>query len=54
MYKRLTLVTNVMNSKNEKDYLSQAMVDIQDRDKVINKELIRHNLQKCQLYFTIV
>ena len=42
MYKRLTLVTNVMNSKNEKDYLSQAMVDIQDRDKVINKELINN------------
>ena len=42
MYKKLSLVTNVMNSKNEKDYLSQAMVEVKDKDKVIKKDLINN------------
>ena len=42
MYKKLSLVTNAMNSKNEKDYLSQAMVEVRDKDKIINKDLIKN------------
>ena len=35
MYKRLSQVVNVMNHKNEKDYLKQAMVELKDKDKKI-------------------
>lgn len=40
MYKKLSLVVNVMDHKNEKDYLKQAMVELKDKDKKIdNKKL---------------
>ena len=32
IYKNLSQMTNVMSSKNEKDYLKQAMVDVQKKD----------------------
>lgn len=32
IYKNLNQMTNVMSSKNEKDYLKQAMVDVQKKD----------------------
>jgi len=35
MYKRLSKVVNVMDHKNEKDYLKQAMVELKDKDKKI-------------------
>ena len=40
MYKRLSQMTNVMDSKNEKDYLKQAMVEVRDKDKVIDSKII--------------
>lgn len=40
IYKRLSQMTNVMDSKNEKDYLKQAMVDVTEKDKVIDKKII--------------
>jgi hypothetical protein len=41
IYKRLSEITNVMNSKNDKDYLKQAMVEVKEKDKFINnKKLI--------------
>mgnify|MGYP007069860382 CR=1 FL=1 len=40
IYKHLSQITDVMNSKNEKDYLKQAMVDVQDKDKVIDHKLL--------------
>ena len=35
MYKRLSQIVNVMDHKNEKDYLKQAMVELKDKDKKI-------------------
>ena len=40
IYKRLSQITNVMDSKHEKDYLKQAMVDVQEKDKIINTKII--------------
>ena len=40
IYKRLTHMTNVMDSKNEKDYLKQAMVEVKEKDKKIDHKLI--------------
>ena len=40
IYKRLSQITNVMDSKHEKDYLKQAMVDVQEKDKKIDKKII--------------
>lgn len=40
IYKHLTQITDVMNSKNEKDYLKQAMVDVKEKDKKIDKKII--------------
>ncbi len=40
IYKRLSQITNVMDSKNEKDYLKQAMVDVQKKDIKIDKSII--------------
>ena len=42
IYKKLTQVTNVMNSKYEKDYLRQAMVDVKDKDKKIDSNIIKN------------
>lgn len=40
IYKKLSQMTNVMDSKNEKDYLKQAMVSVNQKDKIIdNKKL---------------
>ncbi len=41
MYKQLSTVTKVMNSKNDKDYLKQAMVDVKDKDKKIDEKLLK-------------
>ena len=38
--KKLAQMTNVMNSKNEKDYLKQAMVEVRDKDKEIDTKII--------------
>ena len=40
MYKKLSLVVNVMDHKNEKDYLKQAMVELKDKDKKIDTKKI--------------
>ncbi len=40
IYKRLSQITNVMDPKHEKDYLKQAMVDVKDKDKEIDKSII--------------
>lgn len=41
IYKKLSQITNVMDSKNEKDYLKQAMTTVNNKDKIIdNKKLI--------------
>ena len=37
IYKRITQMTNIMNSKNDKDYLKQAMVEVKEKDKIIDK-----------------
>lgn len=36
IYKKLSQITNVMDSKNEKDYLKQAMVEVNKKDKEID------------------
>ena len=41
MYKQLSMVTKVMNSKNDKDYLKQAMVDVKEKDKKIDEKKIK-------------
>ena len=41
MYKQLSNVTKVMNSKNDKDYLKQAMVEVKNKDKVIDEKLLK-------------
>lgn len=41
IYKRLSKVTNVMDSKNEKDYLRQAMVDVNKKDKILDNKKIK-------------
>ena len=41
MYKQLNVVTKVMNSKNDKDYLKQAMVDVKTKDKVIEESKLK-------------
>ena len=40
IYKHLSQITNVMNSKNEKDYLKQAMVDVKEKDKKIDHKIL--------------
>lgn len=40
IYKKLSQMTDVMNSKNEKDYLKQAMVEVKAKDKKIDHKLI--------------
>lgn len=40
MYKRLSQMTNTMDSKNEKDYLKQSMLEVRDKDKKIDSTLI--------------
>ena len=40
IYKHLSLITNVMDSKHEKDYLKQAMVDVKEKDKKIDHKII--------------
>ena len=41
MYKQLSLVTNVMDSKNDKDYLRQAMVNVKEKDKKIDEKILK-------------
>lgn len=41
LYKRLSLVTNVMDSKNEKDYLCQAMVEVNKKDHKISAKKLQ-------------
>lgn len=40
IYKKLSQMTNVMDSKHEKDYLRQAMVEVRDRDREIDTKVI--------------
>ena len=40
IYKRLFNITNIMNNKNEKDYLYQAMVDVRKKDRKIDKKIL--------------
>lgn len=41
MYKNISQVTNVMNNKNEKDYLKQAMVSLNKKDTLIDIKKIQ-------------
>ena len=41
MYQRLFSIVNVMNTKTDKDYLRQAMVEVRDKDKKIDKSKIK-------------
>lgn len=52
MYKKLSQMTNVMDSKNEKDYLRQAMVEVKEKDKIIDKKIIEKK-QGYDLFNTI-
>ena len=40
MYKKLSKVVNIMDSKNDKDYLKQLMVEVKEKDKEIDKKKI--------------
>lgn len=40
IYKKLSQMTNVMDSKHEKDYLRQSMIEVRDKDKEIDTKLI--------------
>ncbi len=40
MYQKLVQVVDIMNPKNDKDYLKQAMVDVRDKDKKIDQKRI--------------
>ncbi len=40
IYKKLSQMTNIMDSKNDKDYLKQAMVSVKDKDRIIDKKKI--------------
>lgn len=41
IYKQLSNVTKVMNSKNDKDYLKQAMVEVKNKDKAIDEKILK-------------
>ncbi len=41
MYQKIFSVVNVMNSKNDKDYLRQAMVEVKDKDKKIDSKKLK-------------
>lgn len=41
VYKKLSQITNVMDSKNEKDYLKQAMVEVNKKDKEIDLKKVQ-------------
>ena len=41
IYKQLSNVTKVMNSKNDKDYLKQAMIEVKNKDKVIDEKKLK-------------
>ena len=41
IYKKLTSAVDVMNSKYDKDYLKQAMVEVRDKDKIIDNKKIQ-------------
>lgn len=40
MYKKITLLTQVMNEKNQDDYLRQSMVEVNKKDKKIDKSIL--------------
>ena len=40
LYQKLFSIVNIMNPKNDKDYLLQAMVEVKEKDKVINNKKI--------------
>ena len=52
MYKSLSQMTNVMDSKHEKDYLKQAMVNVSEKDKKTDLKLIEKK-QGYDLFNTI-
>ena len=52
IYKNLTKITNVMDQKHEKDYLRQAMVEVKEKDKKIDKKIIE-NKKGYDLFNTI-
>ena len=41
MYKKLSQTVDVMNSKNDKDYFKQAMVEVREKDKLIDNKKIQ-------------
>ena len=41
MYKKLSHMTHVMDSKNDKDYLKQAMVAVKEKDKIIDSKKLK-------------
>ena len=52
IYKRINYIVNPMNTKQEKDYLKQAMVDLKDKDKKINDNKLK-NKKGYDLFNTI-
>lgn len=52
LFKRLFQVTKVMNSENNNDYLRQAMVEVQNKDKIIDNKKIQ-NKKGYDLFNTI-
>lgn len=52
IYKSLNRVINVMDSQNEKDYLKQAMIEVNKKDKIINPKKLK-NKKGYDLFTTI-
>ena len=42
IYQRIHQMNRGMSEKNEKDYFKQAMVEVRDKDKIINEKIIEH------------
>ena len=42
MYQRIHQMNQSMSEKNEKDYFKQAMVEVREKDKIIDEKLVEH------------
>ena len=52
MYKRIFSLSDIMNSKNEEAYLRQSMLEVKEKDKVVDNKLIE-NKSGYDLFNTI-
>ena len=52
LYKQVQKMTEVMNSENQSDYLKQSMIEVKDKDRVIDTKLIE-NKHGYDLFNTI-